>query len=383
MKVGIVAVSQTPFGEQTPWRPQELTFLAVKQALEKVGLGFREDYEFIVTCSSDHWDGKTLSDVEHGEVAGAHLGPGEVKVAMDGANAVLLGAIKILSGRARKVVVTACCKETQVLDPCVIENFGFSVPYQQLLGLDFIQAGALQASAYMHRYGLQREDLARVVVAERNLGLANPRMLKKEKLTLGEVMAAKMLAFPITEQELRPACDGACAMILADEEAAKELTDRPVWITGFGSCYENHNLGDRDLAEAFALTKAAQQAIDMAGIGNPVQDIDLLEISEHYSYQLPLWLEALGFCEKGNGPGAFSSSKPQSPFLKPVNPSGGLLCGVPRYVAGANRVLEAFLQLRGEAAGVQVEGEPMVALAHGTYGPAAQHHCVIILERGF
>ncbi len=171
MKVGIVAVSQTPFGEQNSWRPQELTYLAVKEVLAQAGLEFRKGYEFIVTCSADHWDGKTLSDVEHGEVAGAHLGPGEVKVSMDGANAVVLGAIKILSGRARKVLVTACCKETQVLDPRVIENFGFDAPYQQPLGLDFIQAAALQASTYMHRYGLPREDLARVAVAERSAGL--------------------------------------------------------------------------------------------------------------------------------------------------------------------------------------------------------------------
>lgn len=383
MKVGIVAVSQTQFGQHSQWRPQELTYLAVKEALGRAGLSFREDYEFIVTCSSDHWDGKTLSDVEQGEVAGAHLGPGEVKVAMDGANAVLLGAVKILSGRARKVLVTACCKETQVLDPSVIENFGFDVPYQQLLGLDFLQAGALQASVYMHRYGLSREQLARVAVEERNAGLGNPRMPKKDKLTLQEVMKAKMLAFPITEQEVRPPCDGACAMILAEEGLASQLTDRPVWITGFGSCYEKHNLGDRDLASPSALSMAAREAMKMAGIRDLAKQIDLFEISEHFSYQLPLWLEGLGICQKGKGPEAWSSSKLQSSFLKPVNPSGGLLSGVPRYVAGANRVLEAFLQLRGEAGGVQVQGEPKVALAHGTYGPAAQHHCVIILERGF
>ncbi len=383
MRVGIVAVSQTPFGEQSSWRPQELTYLAVKEVLAKGGLEFRKDYEFIVTCSSDHWDGKTLSDVEHGEVAGAHLGPGEVKVSMDGANAVLLGAIKILSGRARKVLVTACCKETQVLDPRIIENFGFDAPYQQLLGLDFIQAAALQASAYMHRYGLLREELARVAVAERSAGLNNQRMAVKKAVTLDQVMEASMLAFPISQQEMRRPCDGASAMILADEKTAMELTDRPVWITGVGSCYENHNLGDRDLANPLALPKAAQQAFKMAGIKNPVQEVDLLELSSHFSYQTPLWLEALGFCEKGKGPQTVSHQKHQSPWPKPVNPSGGLLSGVPRYVAGANRVLEAFLQLRKEAGEVQVPGEPKVALAHGTYGPAGQHHCVIILERGF
>lgn len=383
MKVGIVAVSQTSFGTHPEWRPQELTYLAVKDVLQKAGIPFRDGYEEIVTCSSDHWDGKTLSDVEHGEVAGAHLGPGEEKVAGDGANAVMLGAIKVLSGRARTVVVTACCKETQVLDPYVIENFGFDAPYQQLLGLDFTQAAALQASVYMHRYRLGPSDFARVVVRERATGARNPRMFMTEEVTLEEVTSSRPLAFPITEKETRPACDGACAIILAEEKRALELTDRPVWIKGFGACYDKHNLGDRDLADPMALRRAARDAFRMAGIGEPRRDIGIFELSEHYSYQLPLWLEGIGLCAEGEGLRALEADAMKGHRQLIINPSGGLLCGVPRYVAGANRVVEAFLQLRGEAGGVQIEGCPKLGLAHGTYGPAGQHHCVIILERGF
>jgi len=383
MRVGIVAVAQTAFGVHRGLRPQELTYLAVKRCLEICGLPFRDGYEDIVTCSSDHWDGKTLSDVEHGEVAGAHLGPGEVKVSMDGANAVLLGAIKILSGHAECVLVTACCKETQVLDPSVIENFGFDAPYQQLVGLDFTQAAALQAVAYMSRHGLSHKDFAQVAVMERRRAKENPRLLAREDLSLEQVMESRMLAYPITVLESRAPCDGACAMVLACEERAKELTDRPVWIKGFGSCYDHHNLGDRDLSQPFALKEASRQAYEMAGIKDPAREIQIFELSEHYSYQLPLWMEGIGVCREGRGLEVLGGW--EQSVLDPLafNPSGGLLGGVPRYVAGANRVIEAFLQLRGEAEGVQVPGGPQMALAHGTHGPAGQHHCVLILERGF
>lgn len=383
MRVGIVAVSQTDFKEHPLWRPQELTYLAVKEVLEKTGLPFREGYEDIVTCSSDHWDGKTLSDVEHGEVAGAHLGPGEVKVALDGANAVILGAVKILSGHAKTVLVTACCKETQVLDPSVIENFGFDAPYQQLLGLDFTQAAALQAVAYMDRWGLRREDFSRVPVLESRNAASNPRMSLKHRLSMEEVMAAPLLSFPIGELERRPLCDGACAMILAREDIATSLTDKPVWISGFGSCYEKHNLGDRDLASAEGLSRAAAHAYKMSGIRHPREEIQVVEVSEHYAYQLPLWMEGLGLCGEGEGSRLLRDLESSEQTSQWVNPSGGLLGGVPRYVAGANRVIEAFLQLRGEAVGVQLSGEPRTALAHGTYGPAGQHHCVLVLQRGF
>jgi acetyl-CoA C-acetyltransferase len=383
MKVGIVAVAQSKFGEHPEWRSHELTYLVVEDILKKVGLPFRDGYDYIVTCSSDHWDGKTLSDIEHGEVAGAHLGPGEEKVAMDGANAVLRGTIKILSGHADVVLVTAACKERDVRDPSVIENFGFDVPFQQLIGLDFTQAAALQAVRFMHKYGLRREDFAEAAVQAKGNARFNPFSSDGGKVSLEEVLQAEMLAYPISSLERRPACDGACVLILAKEERARELTDKPVWIRGIGSCYDAHNLGDRDLAEPEALFRAARDAYRMSGIQDPRKGIDLFEISEHYSYQLLLWMEGLGLCGRGESAKFLRSGEISREGKLPVNPSGGLLGGVPRYVAGANRVIEAFLQLRGEITQRAGAKPSKVALAHGTYGPAGQHHCVIILERGF
>jgi len=383
MRVGIVAAAQTRFRDYPEWRSHELTYLAVEGVLKEAGLPFRDGYDEIVTCSSDHWEGKTLSDIEHGEVSGAHLGPGEVKVTQDGANAVLLGYLKILSGHARTVLVTACCKETQVLDPSVIENFAFDAPYQQLIGLDFTQAAALQAMSYMSKYRIEREDLAEVVAREREAALANPLVPRADPITVDEILGSEVLSFPLTLHDRKPVCDGACALILAHEERARELTDRPVWIKGIGSCYEPHNLGDRDLAEPRALIRAAGDAYRMAAISDPSKEIDLFEVSEHYSYQLLLWMEGLGVCPSGRAVHLLRSGRTDRRGDLPVNPSGGLLAGVPRYVAGANRVIEAFWQLRGEAGERKVQGEPLLALAHGTCGPAGQHHCVIVLERGF
>ena len=78
--------------------------------------------------------------------------------------------------------------------------------------------------------------------------------------------------------------DGAVAMILAGEERAKEITDTPVWIKGLGTAYDAHYLGDRDLSECMALRKAAQRAYKMAGIDNPRDQIDLIELSEEFSF---------------------------------------------------------------------------------------------------
>lgn len=383
MRVGIVSVSRTRYGGHPGWRPHELTYHAVKEVLSRAGLPIRDGYQEIVTCSSDHWDGKTLSNIEHGEVSGAHLGPGEEKVAMDGADAVLYGCIKVLSGHADVVLVTAACKERDVLDPSVIENFGFDVAFQQPLGLDFTQAAALQAVSFMNRSGLTREHFAGVVVRARRNARGHPNMACTEEVSVEEVTSAEVLSFPIGALDRRPPADGACALVLASEERTLELTQRPVWITGIGSCYESHQLGYRDLSEPLALKRAAKDALKLAQVEDLCRDVDVFELSDHFSPQLPLWVEALGLCPMGGSARFLDSDESSRTGRMPVNPSGGLLAGVPRYVAGADRVIEAYLQLLGEAGAQQVEGDPRVALAHGTYGPAGQHHCVIILERGF
>jgi acetyl-CoA C-acetyltransferase len=160
---------------------------------------------------------------------------------------------------------------------------------------------------------------------------------------------------------------------------ARQLTDRPVWIRGVGSCYDAYYPGDRDLADCDALMMAAKRAYSMAGIRNPLEEIHVAEISEEYSYQELLWTEGLGLCERGEGGRLIDDGVTYMEGKLPVNPSGGLLSGCPTHVAGLARVAEAVLQLRGESGGRQVEGA-RTALAHGVSGACGQMHCVLILE---
>ena len=103
------------------------------------------------------------------------------------------------------------------------------------------------------------------------------------------------------------------------------------------------------------------------------------EISEQYAYQELLWSEGLGLCAKGEGGKLIDSGKTQMGGELPINPSGGMLSGLPVCVAGMQRVVEAALQLRGEAGPRQVAGAKR-ALAHGVDGPAGQLQCVVTLE---
>jgi acetyl-CoA C-acetyltransferase len=383
-RVGIVAVAQTSYeAAHDEWASHELTYHTVEKVLEETGLTWAKDGTGIdasVTCSNWLMEGRGISNMPHSQVAGGHLRC-ETKVSTEGCAAVFYAMIQILSGHYDVVLVTAACKESNT-NQSIVDNFCFEPIFHQKLGLDFLQAAGLQQMRYMHKYGISREQCAQVVVKNRRNGLKNPNVRFGAELRVEDVMGSKIMAYPITSQEIRPVCDGACALILAKEEKAKRLTNKPVWIAGVGQSYDVNFLGERELAESLSLEHAAKQAYKMAGIADPTKELSLVEASEHYAYQELMWTEGLGLCQHGEGGKFIDSGATQVGGQMPINPSGGVLSGNPRMVAGLVRVIECALQLRGEAGERQIDGGRK-ALAHGTNGPCGQQHCVVILEKGF
>jgi acetyl-CoA C-acetyltransferase len=375
-RVGVCAVAQTKFSpDRGDVSEGELAYEAIKQVLEETGLTL-SDVDSAVSCSQDFWDGRTISNMNIQPFVGAHLGH-EDKVAEDGINAVYCGMAQIVSGYHEVVLVVAHTKESQA-DKALIENAAFDPIFMRELGLDFLSAAALQARRYMYKYGITAEQCAKVAVKNRGNAMHNPFAQEPLDITVEDVLDSKMLASPIRKLDTKPVSDGACAVILAPEEKAKKLVKQPVWILGASNCYEAHYLGDRDLADCEALTKAAHKAYKMAGIKRPRNEIDVAEISEEYSYQELLWMEGLGLCPRGEAGKPIDSGRTKMGGRLPVNPSGGVLSGNPTGVAGMARVAEAVLQLRGEAGDRQVEGAK-TALAHGVTGICGQHQAVMIL----
>ena len=382
-RVGIVAVAQTKYGGlQRDVRGEELADEVVQKILGETGLTWSEDGTGIDCCTivcDEFWEGQTLSEIRYGDVTGAHMRD-SLKVPQDGLQAVIYGAATLMSNHMGTMLIMGCCKESVHKSRYLLTNYGFDPIYQRILGLDYLTAAALQANRYMHKYGITREQCAKVVVKNRQNAKNNDYAQAPMDLTVDEVLKARMLASPISVLDTGPVSDGACAMLLAREEIARKITDKPVWIQGLGNARDAHNLGDRDLADCESLTVAAKKAYKMAGINNPRKEIDVVELSEEYSYQELLWSEGLGFCDRGEGGKLIDSGVTRMEGELPVNPSGGLLSGVPTNVAGLSRVAEAVLQLRGEAGARQVMGAK-TALAHGISGPCGQLHSVIVLGK--
>jgi acetyl-CoA C-acetyltransferase len=379
-RVGIVAVAQTKYHpNRADVNEGELVYEAIKQVLDETGLGYGDRGKGIdasIECSQDMWDGRTISNIGTMSYIGAHMAD-EDKVCEDSINAIYCAMARILSGHHDIILVSTHCKESQG-NKSIIENAAFDPIFLRLLGLDFTTAAAMQATRYMHKYKITAEQCAKVAVKNRSNAKNNPFAQEPLDITVKDVMKSMTLASPIRLLDSKPTSDGACAMILARESQAKKLTKKPIWILGASNCYETHYPGYRELSDCDALVKAAKKAYSMAGITDPLKQIDIAEISEEYSYQELLWMEGLGLCQRGEAGKLIDSGMTKMGGQLPVNPSGGMLSGKPTVVAGMANVAEVVLQLRGEAGKRQVSGAK-IALAHGVTGSCGQHQAVMIL----
>jgi len=386
-RVAIVSIAQVNYKEKLAYAPEELAYAAIKPVLEETGLGFGPAYEkggidASLVCHEHTRIMRPFSASQFLEAVGANLRPDE-KVDQDGALGVYEAVWQIASGDFETVLVVSACHDSVNRDAGnAIENLVFDPFYHRPLGLDNCNTAALQATRYMHRYGITREQCAKVAVKNLRNAKSNPLALVAGDFSVEEILASELVAYPITRMETRPFADGACVMLLANEEKAKRLTSKPVWIKGLANCCDGYFIGDRDLSESEPLVLAARKAYKMAGITDVLKEIDLAEITDEFSYQELLEYEGLGFCEKGEGGRFIDSGATRLGGVLPVNPSGGVLSGCAHTNIGIARIFEVVMQLRGEAGERQVE-EARTGLAHLAAGPCGQLQQVMILGNRF
>lgn len=378
-RVAVCALAQIK-NEPDIWyqRFQGMLLDCFESIIEQTGVTFdmEKGIRDVITCSDDVFDARTISDNGMQDVVGAHY-RGEEKIAQDGINGLGYAMACILSGHDDVILYMGHCKESQSESRYMCMNLAYDPFYCRPLGLDFLNAAALQAREYMGKSGITEEHLAKIVVRSRENAAKNPFARENKKVSSKDVMKSPMLSDPIRQLHYYPVTDWAVGMLLCCEERVSEFTDNPVWITGFGSSMDSYFMGDRDLTSNFALKKATERAYRMAGVKDPKSEFDLVELNDAAAYQLPMWAEGIGLVDEGDG-GKWIDEGGMDACN--VNLSGGMLNGNPIMLGGLARAVDAMIQLRGEAGKRQVKGAEK-ALAHGTTGGAGQHHAVVILEK--
>jgi acetyl-CoA C-acetyltransferase len=237
---------------------------------------------------------------------------------------------------------------------------------------------AMIAKMHMKRYGTTKEQMAHVSITNYDYGCTNPKGQYQRTLTMEEALSARMIADPFTLYDCCPLSDGASAVIVASEERAKAMSDRPlVYIRGTGQ-HASHSMSagwpGETLAEWPHLKKAAEVAYQNAQVSP--KDVDVAQVHDCYTISEIIEVEELGFCKKGEGGDYVASGAIKIDGERPVNTDGGLISvGHPFGASGARQSLELCKQLQGRA--INQVKDAKIALAHNLSGTCAQHTVVI------
>jgi acetyl-CoA C-acetyltransferase len=224
---------------------------------------------------------------------------------------------------------------------------------------------------YIARTNAPSDIGMKVAVKDRLNALKNPYAhLRMEGIDLEKVKASPMLWDPIRYLETCPSSDGACAMVLASENAVNGASAPPAWVHGSAIRSEPITFPNRDEVDPRAGRECAAAVYKEAGITNPREEFDLAEVYVPFSWYEPMWLENLGFCDVGEGWKLVEDGATAFEGDIPMNPSGGVLSSNPIGASGMIRFAEAAMQVRGQAGEHQIDGATK-ALGHA-YGGGSQ-----------
>lgn len=335
---------------------REMAFEAAVSAYEDAGdLDPRKDIDAFVTCEEDYWAGISITDEFMPDQLGGVLKP-VYTVAGDGLQGIASAYMKIKTGLFDTVVVEAHSKASDILTFHEIMNFGFDPLYTSHIDAHPYYLAGLEANYYMLTSGVGREHLAMIVEKNKRNAITNPLASYGSKLSVDEILEAKYVVYPLSVMDIAPLIDVAIVFVLATKDKAKKLSDNPIWIEGVGWATETNYIETRNFGEALYARIAADMAYRLAGIEDPKKQIDLAEIDDKFSYKELMHVEALKLSNRYSSHLDLERGEFNRDGSLPVNPGGGFIgIGHGLEAGGLIKLLEATLQLRGEAVGRQVE----------------------------
>ena len=210
---------------------------------------------------------------------------------------------------------------------------------------------------HMEKYGGPTPaQLARVSVKNYNNAYDNPEAQLHQKVTAEDILKSRIISWPTTTRMSCLYSDGACALVLASEDKAREITDKPVWISGTAtSTYALARAEPDSIGRMLGTHIAAQRAYKMAGVKKPIDELDLIQVHDLITGTEILAYEELGLCELGQGGRLVDEGITERDGKVPANVDGGrIACGHVGGVSGAYGACEIVRQLREECGDRQI-----------------------------
>jgi acetyl-CoA C-acetyltransferase len=342
---------------------------AIDRAMADAQVEWKDIDAVVVGKAPDFFEGVMMPELFLADALGA-VGKPLLRVhtagSVGGSTAIVASSL-IKSGVHKRVLAVAWEKQSESNAMWALSiPIPFNMPVNAGAGGYF----APHVRSYIRRSGAPNYIGAMVAVKDRLNGAKNPYAhLHQPDITLESVQASQMLWDPIRYDETCPSSDGACAVVLGDEDAAAAV-DRPAWIHATAMRSEPTTYSGRDQVSPQAGRDAAAALWKQAGVSDPFNEIDVAEIYVPFSWFEPMWLETLGFAAEGGGWKLTEAGETALGGRLPINPSGGVLSSNPIGASGMLRFAEAAMQVMGRAGDHQVDNARK-ALGHA-YGGGSQ-----------
>ncbi len=375
-RVFMVAGGCTPFRKYFPeYKLEELVMMAYKMMLEDNDLKMspkeiKDSINFAVYGEfADHFQDQLLCEAKVHDYLG--LDPlynvGIKTGGATGGSAVLMGAQAIASGYANCVLVGGWERMDEV--DTRTGNFYISTAackdFETRMGRIYSSYYAPMANRFAEVYNLSEVTRAKVAVKNRGYAMSNPNAQQPGHHTVEEVLNSRMSAYPLRFLECCAMTAGAACVLLCDEEMAYKLSDRPceVFICGGSHTlrvadrrhmdipllpHEEPGQYDQLLKESgrwpgfesfLAARFAAYLTYRMAGINNPLEDLDLVELHDAFTISDIQTYGDIGLRPYGEEPDYIESGDAYYGGKCPSNLSGGLLGTM--HAVGATGIWQA------------------------------------------
>jgi Acetyl-CoA acetyltransferase len=390
-KVAVVSTGHTPFTFATEKTSVELFSEAAMDALNEASVKPSDIQAlYMGNCLGDFSEGQAMvQSYAANDIGAFHIPATRFEGACASSSLAIRDAfIWVASGFYDVVLAGGVEKAATMGTPIATRTFAMftDAHYEYTAGFTFPAMFGMLAHLYSKTYGIPlkklKEQMALVTVQSHYYGTKNPNAQFHKEVTVENVLNGFMVCSPLQLLDCCPFSDGASAVVLASEEAAKKLTDKPVYITGIGQASSGRLSAQKDyLPRLRAREVSVKQAYDMAGV--KPEDIDICELHDCFSIASIIAAESLGFADFGKGGELWEKGETKLGGKIPINISGGLKAkGHPIGATGASQVCEVVHQLKGELVeqGRQVEGAK-IGLTDTLGGDGIV--CNLIMERGW
>ncbi len=373
-EVVIAGIGQIPVGEHWELSLRTLAARAIS-AVRKDAKGLRPDALYIgnllasvlshqanlgaLVAGNSGLEGVEAYTVEAGEASGA--------------GAMHAGYLAVASGLVDTALVLGVEKYTDMVGSQTEAAVSqvMDTDYEGMQGLTPYGLAGLVAQRYFYETGAPRSALMPFALIAHENGAGNPNAMYRKAIKSEAYETAESLADPLNMYDLAPYADGAAAVLLTTpEKLTDEQRARAVRVSGSGVSIDTLALHDRHEPLAFeAVRRAVDVACKQAGV--LPGEMDLFETWDSASIYALISLEAVGLAPRGAGWKLAQAGEFGLHGRMPILTLGGNKArGFPIGAAGVYQIVEAAIQLRGEAGPNQIPGAKR-ALTLALGGPAS------------